>query len=200
MSRCLSRITYESNKLPFGDGKHYFYLELQCDRISDEALCNKCSAKRKTNVQESRVFDHGQVNGPYTEKSHIFDSPWYTKSLKAYGTPDKEVLEKAMEAQAKARGKGGAVKVVRKSASPKAVDTCVKILPLDKMVESNDEPLEVESVIRVTLKGLIINEVKYWLYSDSGKLYKRLLNGGKGIYVGRWNGSTISEVADSDEE
>ena len=202
MSQCLSRITYESEKLPFGDGKHYFYLELQCDRISDEALCNKCCLKRKTNVQESRFFDHGSVNGPYTENSHIFDTPWYIKSVKAYGTPTHEVLEKAMEAQSKARGKGGSVKVVRKPASPKTVivDTGIMILPLNKMVESNDEPLEVDSVVKVTLKSLVVNEVKYWLDSDSGKVYNRLSTGGKGNYVGHWNGEAISEVADSDDD
>jgi len=95
-----------------------------------------------------------------------------------------------MEAQKKARN--GKVKVEKKDSGP-------KILPLDKMVESSDEPIEIDSVVRVVLKGLVVNNVKYWVDSDSGKLYKRLAKGNI-IYVGRWDGEAISEGADSDED
>jgi len=200
MSRCLSRIPYETEKLPFGDGKHYFYLEVQCDRICEESLCNKCSLRCAKNTKDSKYIDHGQVNGPYTEKSHIFGGPWYIKMAKAYGSPTQEVLEKAMEAQSKARNSNGKIKVVRNVSSPKkiVVDTGIMILPLNKMVESNDEPLEVDSVVRIVLKSIVINEEKFWLSSD--KLYKMMPNGNKGVYVGRWDGSAICDIADSDDE
>ena len=101
---CKSRITYESNKLLFGDNKHYFYQEFRCQTLVLDGVCAKCSVKTDTKVQESRSFDHGLIDENLTEKSHIFDGPWYLKYVRTYGEPSKEYIEVAMEAQKKARG------------------------------------------------------------------------------------------------
>jgi len=196
MTRCLSRIANEAEKLYFGDKKHYFYIEFQCEFICDGEICHKCIKKKDTNVQGSRFFDHGLVTGAYTSKSHIFDSPWYHKSVKAYGIPSKDILEKAMEAQKKKRV------VKRATVVKKAVveDNSVKVLPLDKMVESMDEPIQVDSVLQITLRPLTHNGVAYWRDSDREKIYKRLPSG-KMDYIGRWDGEGIQRgPPDSDDD
>ena len=86
MSHCMSRITREDTKLPFGDGKHWFYLEEVCGQPTNSQQCDKCQ-KRTTNVQSSRKFDHGIVGSLYTDISHLFGSPWYLSKVLAYGEP-----------------------------------------------------------------------------------------------------------------
>jgi len=163
---CLSRKTCAENKLPFPDKKHYFYTESVCGNASDGTLCKTCLKKPS---------EHGLVSEEYMAKSHIFDSPWYHKSIKAYGIPDKLSLEKAYMAQKKARG-------------TKTVETYV--LPLDKMVESMDEPIHVESVIRISLRLINYKDTSYWL-DEENKIYKRV--DGKMKIIGTWDGTNIIE-------
>ena len=209
--RCSSRITYESEKLPFGDGKHYFYPEFQCEHIAKDSLCNKCCIKRETNIQESRFFDHGLITDNYTEKSHIFDSPWYHKMVKAYGIPNNEILEKAMEIQKKVRKGTSTVNdtepkkrtttkkpIVKKKSEETPIVTVVTELN-DKMVETTDEPLDVSEVIQVTLRPFTHNGVKYWRDEHREKLYKNT-NNKKGAYVGRWDSEVIQSIPDSDDD
>ena len=165
---CLSRKTSAENKLPFPDNKHYFYTETVCGNASDGILCKTCLKKPS---------EHGLVSETYLPKSHIFDSPWYHKSVKAYGIPDKINLEQAYMAQKKARG----IKC-------KPLETYV--LPLDKMVESMDEPIQVEYVIRMSLKHINYKGASYWL-DEEDKIYKR--SNGKIECVGIWNGTEIVE-------
>ena len=185
---CLNRVTSAELKLPFPDKKHYFYTESACGNAADTDLCKRCIKKPS---------EHGLVSGPYMPKSHIFDSPWYLNAVKAYGIPDKDILEKAMDAQKKARG-GKRVTIVKKGTAVIEPDTSAKVLPLDKMVESMDEPIQVESVLRVTLRPFTHNGVSYVRDSDREKIYKRLSNG-KIEYIGRWDGESIhKDILDSD--
>lgn len=212
--QCHSRVTYEPEKLAFGDGKHYFYIEFQCERMGDNKVCNKCRVKKEINGKESKFVDHGLVDEGYTEKSHIFDSPWYHKSVKAYGIPAKENLEKAMEAQKKVRakkeggGKGGVKPKVKRtykkaasgSGTKTTTDTTEVVTSLpDKMVESMDEPLEVCETIQVVLTPFTHDGVKYWRDEHREKLYKDI-EGKKGDYVGRWDSETIQDIPDSDDD
>lgn len=171
---CLNRITRNEFKLPFSDKKHYFYTESACGNASDGDLCTRCSKK---------VLEHGLVSGPYMPKSHIFDSPWYHKSIKAYGIPDKINLEKAYMEQKKAR------KVTKKDTT--IISDKPIILPLDKMVESMDEPIQVESVVRLSLRIINYKDTVYWL-DEEDKIYKRL-SSGKLEEMGQWDGTRIHE-------
>jgi len=187
---CLNRVISSEHKLPFPDRKHYFYSESACGNAAEDILCKRCIKK---------TSEHGLVSGPYNPKSHIYDSPWYLNAVKAYGTPDKMILEKAMDAQKKARS-GKRVSVIKKETAIIEPDNSVKVLPLDKMVESMDDPIEVESVLRITLRPFTHNGVSYVRDSEREKIYTRLSNG-KIIYIGRWDGTTIQKgVADSDTD
>jgi hypothetical protein len=104
-----------------------------------------------------------------------------------------------MDAQKKARS-GKRVSVIKKETAIIEPDNSVKVLPLDKMVESMDDPIEVESVLRITLRPFTHNGVSYVRDSEREKIYTRLSNG-KIIYIGRWDGTTIQKgVADSDTD
>ena len=225
---CISRITSESLKVHFGDEKHWFYLESACGDGCEDRICSKCLVKTKTNVQGSRKFDHGCVDGPYTVASHIFDSPWYHKALKTYGAPKEDILLKAMETQKKARGgkkiaepKETTPKDTKpKEAKPKDIkpkssrklkvkavetplETPVETVPETAThAETMDEPISVLEVIKVILKPFTHKSVDYWRDYETEKLYKRLAKG-KGPYVGRWDSElerVDTEAPDSDGE
>ncbi len=98
----MSRLTSEANKQPFGDETHYFYVEKVCNEeaIDETHLCRKCSQKSDaTRTQASRQFDHGFIGGEYTEKSHIYDSPWYHDHVALWGEPRPEIVQYAKQFQ-----------------------------------------------------------------------------------------------------
>lgn len=104
-SWCKKRITNQDLLVRFGDGKHRFYLESVCaEPVVEGNLCSYCSrVVTQTKTQDVKTFPHGIVTGEYPPDSHIFDSPWYHKKVKAYGEPLKQDIELAMEAQTRAK-------------------------------------------------------------------------------------------------
>jgi hypothetical protein len=102
---CQKRITYQDLLVRFGDGKHRFYLESVCGNpVAKGTLCINCEhLLPQTKTQDVKTFPHGNVLDNYTEKSHIFDSPWYHKKIKTYGPPSEKDIELAMEAQRRAK-------------------------------------------------------------------------------------------------
>lgn len=102
---CKKRITNQDLLVRFGDGKHRFYLESVCaESVAEGNLCAYClRLTAQTKTQDVKTFPHGLVTGEYPQDSHIFDSPWYHKKVKAYGEPLKQDIDLAMEAQTKAR-------------------------------------------------------------------------------------------------
>lgn len=102
---CQKRITNQDLLVRFQDGKHRFYLESVCGNPVEEGkLCNACRTLNvQTKTQDVKTFPHGLVSEEYPACSHIYDSTWYTKKVKAYGPPSQEDLELAMEAQKRAR-------------------------------------------------------------------------------------------------
>jgi len=246
---CLARITDEALKLPFGDNKHYFYMENVCGNGCDTERCDKCISKSTTNVQGSRKFDHGLVNGVYTSITHIFDSPWYLKKVGTYGQPSSVVLEQAMEAQKKARagkkvtpipssvsssslssasasvsvsGTASVTSTPKKKAAPrkKAVAPTTPIASSNvveqlnhpviqkissdaKQIESTDEPICLTGVTRVVIRPFIHNDVTYWRDSEREKVYRRMKDGRRGEYLGRWDSrleQIIKDAPDSDAD
>jgi hypothetical protein len=246
---CLARITDEALKLPFGDNKHYFYMENVCGNGCDTERCDKCISKSTTNVQGSRKFDHGLVNGVYTSITHIFDSPWYLKKVSTYGQPSSVVLEQAMEAQKKARagkkvtpipssvsssslssasasvsvsGTASVTSTPKKKAVPrkKAVAQITPIASSNvveqlnhpviqkissdaKQIESTDEPICLTGVTRVVIRPFTHNDVTYWRDSEREKVYRRMKDGRRGEYLGRWDSrleQIVKDAPDSDAD
>ena len=206
MEQCISRVTNEEDKVLFGDGKHYFYLENRCVKNAvSNGFCKSCSVKTATKTQGARFFNHGTIDQPITENSHIFDGPWYTQSVRTYGEPTAHTIEKAMEAQKKARGgkvieKMAVVEKPRKGRPKKIPVTPIEttqVIPIEKMIETMDEPLEVKEVITVVLRPFTYGSNIYWRDEEREKIYMNM-NGKKGAYVGRWNSDKISSDSDSE--
>ena len=106
MRWCVKRITNPKLLLRLGDGKHRFFLESVCGQTCEdtEEWCETCRNLPVQMVnQDVLTYPHGNVDGPYTQNSKIFGSPYYFKSVKMYGEPDPEALGLAMEAQKRAR-------------------------------------------------------------------------------------------------
>jgi hypothetical protein len=104
---CNSRYTDETYAQQFGDGRHKFYLEFRCNRPCLKGLdsCLKCAGKSPSTIlQYSRKFDHGKINEPIPDTSHIFGGKWYNDGVKKWGAPPSEITEFALQYQKEARG------------------------------------------------------------------------------------------------
>lgn len=104
--RCISRITEETYCQNFGNGRNKFYVELRCELscVNGSDVCSKCSNKSPTcKLQTSRRFNHGKVNEPIPDDSHIYGGKWYLSSIKKYGEPDDDVIKFAEDYQQNAR-------------------------------------------------------------------------------------------------
>lgn len=103
---CISRITDEKFAQRFGDGKHNFHLEFRCNLpcLPNLDICAKCTEKSpRYKTHGSRKFDHGKINQPIPDNSHIFGGKWYTERVKTYGEPTAEIIQFALQYQEEAR-------------------------------------------------------------------------------------------------
>jgi hypothetical protein len=103
---CISRYTDDTYAQHFGDEHHKFYLEFRCNRpcLKDMKCCAKCFEKSSTTVlQHSRKFNHGNVNEPIPDNSHIYGGKWYKNAVKKWGSPPSEIIEFAIQYQKEAR-------------------------------------------------------------------------------------------------
>jgi hypothetical protein len=103
---CIGRYTSEKYAQHFGDGRHKFYLEFRCNAECEEGKdrCEKC--EKITNgpvVQYFRTFNHGNVNEPLPDRSHIYGGKWYFNVIKKWGAPPSEIIEFAIQYQKEAR-------------------------------------------------------------------------------------------------
>lgn len=103
---CISRYTDDTYAQQFGDERHKFYLEFRCNRpcIKGMECCAKCAEKSDTKLQTSRKFNHGNVNEPIPDNSHIFGGKWYYEAVKKWSSPPSEIIEFALAYQKDARG------------------------------------------------------------------------------------------------
>jgi hypothetical protein len=213
MTTCPSRITYPHLKEHFGDEFHVFYLETVCGApVESGTVCKLCAIKSTTRVQVSRRFDHGLVTGELSPHSHIFGSEWYCKKVATYGTPSQAVVERAMEAQRRARNgiRSVAAKpklVVRRKASTPSSSTSSSSSVIDQlqtsiikrtpsqesMAESMDDPIEVQSIVRMKLKATIVEGVHVWLDETTGNVYTRVSGQPRGPLLGIWNEGTFTK-------
>ena len=102
---CISRYTDETHAQHFGNGRNKFYLEFRCNRhcSNNEKYCTKCCNKSPNKLQQSRKFNHGDVNEPIPDSSHIFGGKWYNIGVKKWGTPPSEIIEFAIKYSSDAR-------------------------------------------------------------------------------------------------
>lgn len=103
---CISRITDEKFAQRFGDGRHNFHLESRCNLpcLPNLDICAKCTEKSPTyKTHGSRKFDHGKINQPIPDNSHIFGGKWYNERVKTYGEPSSEIIQFAIQYQEEAR-------------------------------------------------------------------------------------------------
>ena len=104
--QCISRYTSDTYQQYFADNKHKFYIEFRCNRpcFRDMDVCIKCVQKTAgCNRQQSRTFDHGKINEPIPEESHIYGGAWYIKQEKKWGAPPSEIIQFALMSQREAR-------------------------------------------------------------------------------------------------
>lgn len=104
--QCISRHTDDTYAQQFGDGRHKFYLEFRCDRpcLKGLEVCAKCAEKSTTSLQHSRKFNHGLINEPIPDQSHIYGGKWYHEGVRKWGAPPSEIIEFAIKYQKDARG------------------------------------------------------------------------------------------------
>ncbi len=103
---CISRITDNSIAQKFGNGYHTFYVEKRCNLpcMANSDICNICVNKLKDyNKQSSRLFDHGKVNEPIPDNSHIFGGKWYELGVKKWGEPCEAAIKFAKQYQQETR-------------------------------------------------------------------------------------------------
>lgn len=103
---CISRVARINDTERFADGRHKFYLEYRCNRpcIENSRYCKHCSNKDPLAPHQFFMsYEHGDINQPITEKSHIFGGKWYEEAVKKYGAPAPEIIEFALQFQHEAR-------------------------------------------------------------------------------------------------
>lgn len=223
--RCISRIIDDTYSQKFGDGYHKFYVEMRCNMPCTESICSRCS-KSECKTQHSRKFDHGTINDPIPDISHIYGSKWYNDSIKKYGEPTKEVIEFAEKYRREARDQCEARKEAHqqepepkpKRTRPKVAKVRKKETPYSSLV--NTAPLVYKEVTLPThietkledidTDGFTIEYVKVIPFEHNGstyfkdtknKLYKKIKDK-IGPYIGRFNpeNNSIADIPDSDDE
>jgi hypothetical protein len=102
---CISRYTDETHAQHFGNGRNKFYLEFRCNRqcSKNEKYCTKCCNKSPNKLQQSRKFNHGDINEPIPDSSHIFGGKWYNEGVVRWGLPPSEIIEFAIKYSSEAR-------------------------------------------------------------------------------------------------
>lgn len=149
---CISRCTDDTFAQQFGDGRHKFYLEFRCNRpcIKDMLICGKCAEKNNTTVlQHSRKFDHGNVNEPIPDRSHIYGGNWYNKGLTKWGAPPSEIIEFALKHQKDARGEYVVTQEIKEESQPVKKRSKPKVATIEP-VKRTRKPKVAPEAIQVT--------------------------------------------------
>ena len=103
---CISRVTAIDARCYFADLKHKFFLEMRCGRTCSDPtknVCEDCSIKTMSTIQWCRKIDHGTIDHPIPDRSHLFGGNWYEDGVRKWGAPSTESIELALEHQRKAR-------------------------------------------------------------------------------------------------
>ena len=216
--QCKSRITNEHHKLPFGDGKHYFYPEMRCIKIATEGslFCSQCSHKRKNcKIQGSRLFDHGEIGCTITPGSHIHGGEWYNKHKEAFLEPSTHTIE-LLHQYAEHMSDGYKVYTISDIQEMSLKKRQIKInkpsltVPQSQndvvtasILEKGMNELEVDAVEHIQVSKFTHANCTYYKDTVKGKLYKMTKEGVVGPYIGRWDSVSeeiIYDIDDSDSD
>lgn len=168
---CIGRYTSEKYAQHFGDGRHKFYLEFRCNADCEEGKyrCEKC--EKITDgpvVQYFRTFNHGNVNEPLPDRSHIYGGKWYFNVIEKWGAPPSEIIEFAIQYQKEARkgfieqpvyelSKDEKEYIPQEMARAKKIDTKDEIVTTDSLPTT--EPITTPKVsIKRTRKPKVVPE------------------------------------------
>jgi len=150
MTQCIGRISKVEGILHFKDGRHRFYLEYRCSNnaIPHTNNCARCTDRTRDKIQSSGKYDHGNVNEPIPDHSHIYGGKWYTTGFGLWGGVNLIDEEKAKEyrdvAQAEFANHNTVINVptVATVATVATVVTVVttSIQPRKRTIKRNDVP------------------------------------------------------------
>jgi hypothetical protein len=186
MATCQARIA--RGKVAFGNGKNYFYLEGRCGRPSAAATatCDLCSNKNpKCRTMDSRQFNHGLVSEPIPAASHIYGGEWYAKNVEIYGQPSERILELAVAAAEKSKlATAPPPEEMKKVATLSTALQPARTIRAE-YIEVPNTLADVQEIIRVQIKGVLIDGQEYYEDEASGQLYMKYENGGMGPPIKR---------------
>jgi hypothetical protein len=196
---CISRVTDDTYSQKFGNNHNKFYLEFRCNLPSTTEICKRCSDK-SSKVQTSRKFDHGTVNEPIPDNSHIYGSKWYYDSVKKYGDPSNDSITLAEQYQQDARNETNQEKSVKKRTKPKVSENPIiyKEISIPTHIETKMEEMEGYNIEYIKLHKVEHNGSSYFK-DNKNKLYKNVKDK-IGTYVGRLHNDSIMNIPDSDDE
>jgi len=198
--RCISRVTDDTYSQKFGDGYHNFYVEQRCTVMSPSEICSLCSVKTATKVQHSRKYNHGTINTPIPDHSHIYGSKWYEDAVKKYTAPAQNVI--AFAEQYKRNTYLATIPPTPKKRRPVVVKTELihKELSIPTHMEKTLEYVDTDGF---NIEYIKLHQIEYngntYFKDSKNKLYKKIKDN-IGPYVGRLEGSDIINIPDSDEE
>ena len=94
---------------------------MRCGRACSDPtrnVCEDCSIKTMSTIQWCRKIDHGTIDQPIPDRSHLFGGNWYEDGVRKWGAPSAKDIESALEHQRKARMITDTVVVPSKVTSP----------------------------------------------------------------------------------
>ena len=99
MAQCIGRISKAQGVRHFADGRHRFYLECRCSNIVivNTNKCTRCIGRSRDKMQSSGKYDHGNVNEPIPDHSHMYGGKWYTDMCDKWGKPSDADIKVAEE-------------------------------------------------------------------------------------------------------
>lgn len=72
--------------------------------LPNQRICKKCTKiYLECKNQFCGLYDHGKVNEPVPERSHMYGGSWYLEKVKEWGEPPREIVAQAIQYQENAR-------------------------------------------------------------------------------------------------
>ena len=149
---CIARFAHTSYIQYFADNRHRFYVEIRCNRPCEGSLCDRCKNCNaiRSNRQHIRTFNHGNVNEPIPDHSHIYGGKWYQDGCNKWGAPPSEIMEFAIMYQMEARNGVSISHNVASKAEPNVESNA--IMPRSKKIVEDVVIPVIPDVVPVKIK------------------------------------------------